>query len=84
MTNPPPAVTATASHSGNNVLLNWTAVPYTPDTRGAYSYSVLAADNVAGPYVPLATGLAFNTINGTYTHTNALLGTQKFYKIASP
>src|SRR5207244_9431029 len=28
LTNPPPAVTAAASLSGNNVVLNWTAVPY--------------------------------------------------------
>ena len=84
VTDPPPAVTATAITAGSDVILNWTAVPYTPDTRGAYSYSVLAADDIAGPYVPLVTGLAFNTTNGTYTHANALLGTQKFYKIASP
>ena len=84
VTNPPPAVTVTASTSGNNVVLNWTAVPYTETTRGAYSYSVLAATDVIGPYLPLATGMAFNTTNGTYTDINALLGTQKFYKIVSP
>jgi hypothetical protein len=84
VTNPPPAVTVTESASGNNVVLNWTAVPYTPDTRGAYAYSVLAADDVAGPYLPLATGLAFNTTNGTYTDVSALLGTKKFYRISSP
>jgi len=83
-TNPPPPVTdLTARTSGNNVVLNWTAVPYTTDTRGAYSYSVLAATNVTGPYLPLAS-LAFNTTAGTYTHTNALLGTQTYYRISSP
>jgi hypothetical protein len=58
-------------------------VPYTTATRGAYSYSVLAATDVAGPYLPLAT-LAFNTTTGTYTHTNGLLGSQTFYRISSP
>jgi hypothetical protein len=73
----------TASTSGNNLVLNWTAVPYTIATRGAYSYSVLAATNVAGPYLPLAS-LAFNTTAGAYTHTNGLLGAQTFYRISSP
>ena len=84
VTNPPPAVTAVASTSGNNVVLSWIAVPYTATTRGAYSYSVLAATDVTGPYLPLATGMAFNTPNGTYTDVDAVLGTQKFYKIVSP
>ena len=85
VTNPPPAVAdLTAVTSGNNIVLNWTAVPYTIDTRGAYSYSVLASTNVTGPYLPL-TSLAFNTTAGTYTHTNALLGgAQMFYRISSP
>ena len=84
VTNPPMPVTdLVASTSGNDVVLNWTAVPYTVNTRGAYSYSVLAATNVTGPYLPLAS-LAFNTTAGAYTHTNALLGTQMFYRISSP
>jgi hypothetical protein len=28
--------------------------------------------------------MAFNTPNGTYTDVDAVLGTQKFYKIVSP
>lgn len=84
VTTPPPAVTATETRSGDNIVLTWPAVPYTPGTRGAYAYSVLAATDVAGPYLPLASGLAFNTTNGSYTVTNALLGTQKFYRISSP
>jgi hypothetical protein len=83
-TNPPPDVTATAAASGNDVVLRWEAVPYTIDTRGAYSYSVLSATDVGGPYLPLATGMAFNTTNGVYTDTNALFGAQKFYRISSP
>jgi hypothetical protein len=83
-TNPPPAVTARATVSGNNVVLTWVAVPYAIDTRGAYSYSVLSATDVGGPYLPLATGLAFNTTNGVYTDANALLNSQKFYRICSP
>ena len=71
LTNPPPAVTAAASLSGNNVVLNWTAVPYVTNynTPGAYAYSVLAASSVTGPYVPLASGLTFSTANGVYTDT---------------
>jgi hypothetical protein len=84
VTNPPPPVTASAKVSGNNVVLRWEAVPYTIDSRGAYSYSVLAATNVAGPYSPLATGLLFNDTNGVYTDTNALSVLEKFYKVASP
>jgi hypothetical protein len=83
-TNPPPAVTAAATVSGNDVVLEWAAVPYTVDTRGAYSYSVLSATDVGGPYLPLATGMAFSTTNGVYTDTNGLLGAQKFYRISSP
>jgi hypothetical protein len=84
VTNPPPPVTAAAALSGSDVVLSWTAVPYTPDTRGAYAYSVLAATNVTGPYLPLATGLAFNTPNATFTHTNGLSGAQTFYRVSSP
>lgn len=84
--NPPPAVTATASLSGNDAVLNWTAVPYVTNyaAPAPYSYTVLASPNVLGPYLPLASGLTFNTANGSYTDTNALLGPVKFYKIASP
>jgi hypothetical protein len=44
---------------------------------------VLAATDVKGPYLPLAS-LAFNTISGTYTVTNALQATRQFYRISSP
>jgi hypothetical protein len=84
VTNPPPAVTSTAVISGADVNVTWAAVPYTPDTRGAYAYSVLAATNVAGPYLPLATGLTFNTTNGVYKDAGAGLGTLKFYRVSSP
>jgi hypothetical protein len=83
-TNPPPPVSLTFGTSGNNLVLKWAAVPYTIDTRGAYAYSVQSAANVTGPYLPLASGMAFNTTNGTYTVTNALLGTQQFYRVVSP
>jgi len=53
------------------------AVPY------SYSYSVLAASSVAGPYTPIATGLTFATTAGTYTDANVGT-TQKFYKVVSP
>ena len=84
VTTPPPAVTVKESRSGNDVVLSWTAVPYTADTLGAYAYSVLAATDVNGPYLPLASGLAFNTTNGTYTDVGGLLGARKFYRVTSP
>ena len=45
VTDAPPAVTSSLSGSSSKVL-SWTAVPYN------YSYSVLTATNVDGPYVP--------------------------------
>jgi hypothetical protein len=48
VTDPPPSVTITGSHSGNVSTLSWDATPY------AYSYTVLAASDVAGPYLPTA------------------------------
>jgi hypothetical protein len=77
VTNPPAAVTLTDSRSGNSTTLNWTAVPY------QYSYSVLAATNVAGPYLPVATGLTFTNTAGRYTDANAS-GDKKFYRVVSP
>jgi hypothetical protein len=87
LTNPPPAVTATASISGNDVVLTWTAVPYVTNytTPGAYAYSVFSSANVNGPYTPLVQGLAFNNANGTYTDKGAVTNAPlKFYKVRSP
>ena len=76
VTPPPAAATETIIQAGGESTVSWTAQPY-------LSYSILAATNVSGPYLPLATGLAFNTTAGQFTDTNALAGT-RFYKIASP
>jgi len=77
VTSEPPAVTVSNSHSGTSSTLTWTAVPYD------HSYSVLAATDVAGPYLPIATGLTFPTAAGTYTDTNAG-GTTKYYRLVCP
>lgn len=77
VTDAPPGVTLTASHSGNSSTLTWTAVPYN------YSYSVLASADVTGPYLPIATGLTFTDTAGTYTDVNAA-GSLKFYRVVSP
>ncbi len=78
LTNPPPAVTATATISGNDVVLNWTAVPYLTNyaTPGAYAYSVYASANVTGPYAPLAQGptraplrMARSSFTGSQVHS---------------
>ncbi len=57
--------------------LAWTAVPQT------YSYSVLAATSVTGPYTPVATGLKFSDANGYYRDLSAS-GNQKFYRVSTP
>ncbi len=77
ITTPPPAPTVAATLSANKVVLTWDAVPYN------YSYTVLVADDVSGPYAPLAAGLSFTSAAGTYTDNIGSTG-QKFYKIVSP
>ncbi len=77
VTAPPPAVTVSAIVSGKDVVLNWTAVPY------SYSYSVYSSTDVAGPYTPLSTGLTFITPEASFIDTNAAVIT-RFYKVASP
>jgi hypothetical protein len=72
---PPPAVGAVASSAGHPVI-TWTAQPF-------MSYSILRATNVLGPYLPIATGLTFNSPAGTYTDLTPVSSTV-FYKIASP
>ncbi len=72
----PPAVTTTQS-GGAGTTLTWTAVPY------SYSYSVLGATQVQGPYTPVVQGLTFTNTLGTYTDTNAP-GSVKFYQVVTP
>jgi hypothetical protein len=76
-TNPPPAVTVSETHSGNNTTLTWTAVPYN------YAYSVFSSTLVTGPYTPIASGLIFTNTSGTFTDTNAAGGSM-FYRVSSP
>jgi hypothetical protein len=76
VTGPPPPVTVSASVSGGNTVLTWPAVAYD------YSYTVLSSTNVAGPYLPLASGLNFTTSSGAYTESTG--NTQKYYQIVSP
>jgi hypothetical protein len=86
VTNPPPAPIVSASLSTNNLVLKWPAVPYDISIGGGggYAYSVWSSADVGGSYQPLVTGLTFSTTNGIYTHTNALLSGQKFYRVSSP
>jgi len=72
----PPAVTGAGSFAVGQPTITWVAQPY-------MSYSILAAADVAGPYLPLITGLTFNTAAGQFTDTNASPAT-RFYKIVSP
>lgn len=79
----PPAVKVGQAVAGANLVLTWPAAPYSTLSSGAYCYSVLAADKVTGPYATIASGLTFNNTLGTYTVTNALSGSQKFYRVVS-
>ncbi len=78
---PPPQPTAGAAVAGangtNNVTLSWTAVPY------SYTYGVLYATNVQGPWASLASGLWFSSTNGAYTDAASTSAT-KYYQIISP
>lgn len=76
VTLPPPAVTGTGSLIAGQPKFDWLAQPY-------ISYSILAAADVAGPFLPLITGLTFNTTAGQFTDTNASSAT-RFYQIVSP
>jgi hypothetical protein len=84
VTNPPPAPTVTATMAGNQILLNWDAVPYVTnyDAPGPYAYTVQAASDVNGPYSPIASGLTFSTTNGTYAE--ALSAGPRFYRVSVP
>ena len=62
--------------SAGHPVITWTAQPF-------MSYSILRATNVLGPYLPVATGLTFNSPAGTYTDLTPVSSTV-FYKIASP
>jgi hypothetical protein len=76
VTNAPAQATGTIALAAGKPVVSWVAQPYT-------SYSVLKATNVAGPYVPVASGLMFTGTTGSYTDTNAAPAT-RFYEIVSP
>ena len=76
VTNEPPAVEGAIVASGGDPTVTWLAQPY-------MSYSILAGVDVTGPYLPLVSGLTFNTTSGQYTDTNAASAT-RFYQILSP
>ena len=71
------ALTVQAAWVQNAPQLSWTAVAQT------YSYSVLAAPTVTGPWTPIATGLNFPDTNGNYTDMRAN-GNQQFYRVTTP
>jgi hypothetical protein len=66
-----------ASWAGSAPQITWSAVAQT------YSYSVLAASALTGPFTNIATGLKFPDANGTYTDPSAG-GQQRFYRVTSP
>jgi hypothetical protein len=59
---PPPAVAdLAASVSGTNITLSWTAVPT------SYTYSILTATNLTGPWTSQQGGLWFTNSSATYS-----------------
>jgi hypothetical protein len=74
----PTSITITnMSRATNSVVLGWQALP----SGGTYSYSVLSATNIAGPWNVNAGGLTANT----YTDNNTLTNNIKlFYRVSSP
>lgn len=76
VTAPPPAVTGIIALSSGNAQITWTAQPH-------MSYSILRATDVNGLYLPLTSGLTFNTTAGQYTDADPAPAT-RFYKIVSP
>ena len=62
--------------TGANPLLKWTAQPN-------ISYSILRSTNVSGPYLPLTTGITFNSTAGQYTDPNPAPAV-RFYRITVP
>jgi hypothetical protein len=71
-----PLVLSTALASGTNTL-SWDAAPY------SYSYSVLSASNVTGPYVAFRTNLHFTNTVGSYSESVSS-ASQKFLRITTP
>ncbi len=76
-TDPPSAPVVTPTRSADELVLSWTAVPY------RYSYSILAATDVTGPYLPIATGLTFTDPTGKWSEVTGAQS-PKFYKVVSP
>jgi hypothetical protein len=75
---PPLTVKATHSIADSSSTITWQAIPL------INSYSVLAATNVEGPWLPIATGLTFtNSTFGTNIDTDAGAD-QKFYRLSTP
>jgi len=79
VTVPPPAVTnLTATFSGTNISLTWAAVP------ASYTYSVLSATNLAGPWTPVPGGLWFSNTSGAYTAVVSSNTPAMYFEVVSP
>jgi hypothetical protein len=73
VTNP---IVISVARAGTSSTINWTAVPYT------YSYSVLAASTVTGPYTAIATGLNFSTPAASYVDVDN--ANSQYYRVTTP
>jgi hypothetical protein len=74
----PSSITITnMSRATNSIVLGWQALP----SGGTYSYSVLSATNLSGPWTVNTGGITANTYTDNNTITNNL---KLFYRVTSP
>jgi hypothetical protein len=74
----PTSITITnISRATNSIVLGWQALP----SGGTYSYTVMNATNLSGPWNVNAGGLTANTYTDNNTITNNL---KLFYRVTSP
>jgi hypothetical protein len=73
-TNP---LTLSIARTNTDSTLTWFASPLTT------KYTVFGANDILGPYVPLATGLSFTNTSGSFIDA-ATTDDQKYYRLTSP
>jgi hypothetical protein len=73
-TNP---LTLSITRTNTDSTLTWFASPLTT------KYTVFGANNVLGPYAPLASGLSFTNTAGSFIDA-ATTDDQKYYRLTSP
>jgi hypothetical protein len=75
---PPPVTNLTATLSSTNISLTWTAV------AASYTYSVLSATDLEGPWTPVPGGLWFSNTSGAYTAPISSNTPAMYFEVVSP